>query len=91
MEMEGRAGGSLPFVGMIMVVLVQASSMVVAKMAMSDGLNKYTLAFYCNALSSLVLLPCPFIISRKFVLCSCLSLASSINGRRKRGRRVLSS
>ncbi|XP_039170802.1 WAT1-related protein At3g28100-like isoform X2 [Eucalyptus grandis] len=32
---------------------------------MSDGLNKYTLAFYCNALSSLVLLPCPFIISRK--------------------------
>ncbi|XP_039165060.1 WAT1-related protein At3g28050-like isoform X1 [Eucalyptus grandis] len=65
MEMEGRAGASLPFVGMIMVVLVQASSMVVAKMAMSDGLNKYTLAFYCNALSSLVLLPCPFIISRK--------------------------
>ncbi|KAL3750999.1 hypothetical protein ACJRO7_011904 [Eucalyptus globulus] len=75
MEMEGRAGGSLPFVGMIMVVLVQASSMVVAKMAMSDGLNKYTLAFYCNALSSLVLLPCPFIISRRSGSCPPLTFS----------------
>ncbi|KAK3442353.1 hypothetical protein EUGRSUZ_B02543 [Eucalyptus grandis] len=38
-------------------------------MAMFDGLNKYTLAFYCNALSSLVLLPCPFIISRRSGSC----------------------
>ncbi|XP_039165061.1 uncharacterized protein LOC120291531 isoform X2 [Eucalyptus grandis] len=58
MEMEGRAGASLPFVGMIMVVLVQASSMVVAKMAMSDGLNKYTLAFYCQGRALLSLSPC---------------------------------
>ncbi|XP_030468863.2 WAT1-related protein At5g40240-like [Syzygium oleosum] len=63
--MEGRARGSLPFVGMIMVVLAQASNMVVLKMAMSDGINKCTMVFYCNALSSLVLLPCPFIISRR--------------------------
>ncbi|XP_056165862.1 WAT1-related protein At5g40240-like isoform X2 [Syzygium oleosum] len=74
--MEGRASRvSLPFVGMIMVVLVQASSMVVTKMAMSDGLNKYTLAFYCNALSSLVLLPCPFIISRRSGSCPPLTFS----------------
>ncbi|XP_030520895.1 WAT1-related protein At5g40240-like [Rhodamnia argentea] len=67
--MEGRARGSLPFVGMIMVVLAQAGNMVVMKMAMSDGINKYTMVFYCNALSSLVLLPCPFIISRRSGSC----------------------
>ncbi|XP_018724825.2 WAT1-related protein At3g28100 [Eucalyptus grandis] len=59
------ARGSLPFMGMIMVVLVQTSNMVVTKMAMSDGMNKYTMVFYSNALSSLVLLPCPLIISRR--------------------------
>ncbi|XP_048136692.1 WAT1-related protein At5g40240-like [Rhodamnia argentea] len=62
--MEGRARGSLPFVGMMMVVLAQAGNMAVMKMAMSDGINKYTMAFYSNALSSLALLPCPFIFSR---------------------------
>ncbi|KAF8039939.1 hypothetical protein BT93_B2225 [Corymbia citriodora subsp. variegata] len=77
--MEGRRTGSLPFVGMIMVVLVQASNMVVTKMAMSDGLNKYTLAFYCNALSSLALLPCPFIISRRSG--SCPPLTFSVLGK----------
>ncbi|KAL3752427.1 hypothetical protein ACJRO7_013131 [Eucalyptus globulus] len=63
--MEGRARGLLPFVGMITVVLVLASNMVVMKMALSDGMNKYTMVFYSNALSSLVLLPCPFIFSRR--------------------------
>ncbi|XP_056165686.1 WAT1-related protein At5g40240-like isoform X2 [Syzygium oleosum] len=72
--MDGRAWGSLPFVGMIMVVLAQAGNMVVMKMAMSDGINKYTMAFYCNALSSLALLPCPFIISRR----SCPPLTFSV-------------
>ncbi|XP_056165863.1 WAT1-related protein At5g40240-like isoform X2 [Syzygium oleosum] len=64
--MEGRARGSLPFVGMIIVILAQASNMVVTKMAMSDGINKYTMVFYCNALSSFVLLPFPLIMSRRF-------------------------
>ncbi|XP_030468852.1 WAT1-related protein At5g40240-like [Syzygium oleosum] len=73
--MDGRAKGSLPFVGMIMVVLAQASNMVVTKMAMSDGTNKYTLAFYCNALSSLVLLPSPFIISRRSGSCTPLTFS----------------
>jgi len=82
--MEGRRTGSLSFMGMIMVVLVQASNMVVTKMAMSDGLNKYTLAFYCNALSSLALLPCPFIISRRFVLCP-----SGFRGGKEQGFKVL--
>ncbi|KAF8039461.1 hypothetical protein BT93_B1867 [Corymbia citriodora subsp. variegata] len=67
--MDGRARGSLPFVGMIMVVLAQAGNMVVMKMAMSNGINKYTMAFYCNVLSSLVFLPCPFIISRRSGSC----------------------
>ncbi|KAI6685849.1 hypothetical protein NL676_031762 [Syzygium grande] len=49
--------------------------MVVTKMAMSDGLNKYILAFYCNALSSLVLLPCPFIISRRSGSCPPLTFS----------------
>ncbi|XP_030468864.2 WAT1-related protein At4g15540-like [Syzygium oleosum] len=73
--MEGRARGSLPFVGMIMVVLSQASNMVVLKMAMSDGINKCTMVFYCNALSSLVLLPCPFIISRRSGSCPPLTFS----------------
>ncbi|XP_048136822.1 WAT1-related protein At5g40240-like [Rhodamnia argentea] len=73
--MEGRARGSLPFVGMIMVVLAQAGNMVVMKMAMSDGINKYTMVFYCNALSSLVLLPCPLIISRRSGSCPPLTFA----------------
>ncbi|KAI3407358.1 WAT1-related protein, partial [Psidium guajava] len=62
-------------VGMIVVVLAQASNMVVMKMAMSDGINKYTMAFYSNALSSLVLLPSPFIISRRSGSCPPLSFS----------------
>ncbi|XP_056165688.1 WAT1-related protein At5g40240-like [Syzygium oleosum] len=73
--MEGRARGLLPFVGMIMVVLAQSSNVVVMKMAMSDGINKCTMVFYSNALSSLVLLPCPFIISRRSGSCPPLTFA----------------
>ncbi|XP_030520897.2 WAT1-related protein At5g40240-like [Rhodamnia argentea] len=74
-EMDGRARALLPFVGMIVVVQAQASNMVVMKMAMSDGINKYTMVFYSNALSSLVLLPCPFIISRRSGSCLPLTFA----------------
>ncbi|KAI3417293.1 WAT1-related protein [Psidium guajava] len=73
--METRERGSLPFVGMIAVVLAQASNMVVMKIAMSAGINKYTMVFYCNALSSLVLLPCPLIISRRSGSCPPLTLS----------------
>ncbi|KAK8625501.1 hypothetical protein V6N13_090372 [Hibiscus sabdariffa] len=54
-------GKLLPFVGMIMVILVQVSSMEITKAAMSGGVNKYVLIVYTNALSSLVLLPCAFV------------------------------
>ncbi|XP_071724697.1 WAT1-related protein At5g40240-like [Rutidosis leptorrhynchoides] len=67
--MEGTARGSLPFVAMIMVVLALASNMVVMKIAMSDGISKYIMVFYCHVVSSLVLLPCPFIISRRSGSC----------------------
>ncbi|XVF44058.1 hypothetical protein PTKIN_Ptkin02bG0089900 [Pterospermum kingtungense] len=54
----------LPFLGMIMVILAQVSSMVITKAAMSSGVNKYVLIVYSNALSSLILLPCSFIFHR---------------------------
>ncbi|XP_039045020.1 WAT1-related protein At5g40240-like isoform X1 [Hibiscus syriacus] len=57
-------GNMLPFVGMIMVILVQVSSMVITKAAMSSGVNKYVLIVYSNLLSSLVLLPCSFVFHR---------------------------
>ncbi|XP_022726180.1 WAT1-related protein At5g40240-like isoform X4 [Durio zibethinus] len=57
-------GTLLPFVGMVMVILAQVSSMVITKAAMSNGVNKYVLIVYSNALSSLVLLPCSFIFHR---------------------------
>ncbi|KAE8698896.1 Nodulin MtN21 /EamA-like transporter family protein isoform 5 [Hibiscus syriacus] len=57
-------GNLLPFVGMIMVILVQVSSMVITKAAMSSGVNKYVLIVYSNVLSSLVLLPCSFVFHR---------------------------
>ncbi|KAL4303415.1 hypothetical protein GQ457_10G025520 [Hibiscus cannabinus] len=54
-------GNLLVFVGMIVVILVQVSSMEITKAAMSSGVNKYVLIVYSNALSSLVLLPCSFL------------------------------
>ncbi|KAF8039464.1 hypothetical protein BT93_B1868 [Corymbia citriodora subsp. variegata] len=73
--MDGRVRGSLPFVGMTTVVLVQASNMVVTKMAMDEGNDKCILAFCSNALSTLVLLPCPFIISRRSGSCPPLTFS----------------
>ncbi|XP_021635840.2 WAT1-related protein At5g40240 isoform X2 [Hevea brasiliensis] len=57
-------GPSLPFIGMVMVILAQVSNLVVCKVAMSRGMNKYVLIVYCNALSSLILLPCSLIFHR---------------------------
>ncbi|GMI87791.1 Usually multiple acids move in and out Transporters 40 [Hibiscus trionum] len=54
-------GNLLVFVGMIMVILAQVSSMEITKAAMSSGVNKYVLIVYSNLLSSLVLLPCSFL------------------------------
>ncbi|KAA3466115.1 WAT1-related protein [Gossypium australe] len=55
-------GNLVPFVGMVMVTLAQVSSMVITKAAMSSGVDKYVLIVYSNALSSLILLPCSFIL-----------------------------
>lgn len=48
---------SLPFFGMLAVILVQVGNMELSKAAMSAGMNKYVLAVYANALSTLILLP----------------------------------
>ncbi|XVE92477.1 hypothetical protein REPUB_Repub01dG0100400 [Reevesia pubescens] len=63
-----KMGTLLPFVGMVMVILAQVSSMVITKAAMSSGVNKYVLIVYSNALSSLILLPCSFIFHRSVQL-----------------------
>eukprot|EP00257_Ricinus_communis_P027839 XP_025015253.1 WAT1-related protein At3g28050 isoform X2 [Ricinus communis] len=54
----------LPFVGMVVAMLAQASNMEVTKLALSQGINKYVIIVYSDALSTLVLLPCSFIIHR---------------------------
>ncbi|TKY69831.1 WAT1-related protein [Spatholobus suberectus] len=50
-------GNLLPFVGMVMAMLTQSGSMVVIKVAMADGMNKYVMVVYSMALSSFLLLP----------------------------------
>ncbi|GLT50306.1 hypothetical protein SLA2020_237980 [Shorea laevis] len=57
-------GTLLPFVGMVIVILSQASSMVVIKAALSKGLNQYVLIVYNNILATLILLPLSFIFDR---------------------------
>jgi drug/metabolite transporter (DMT)-like permease len=54
----------LPFVGMIIAVLAQSGSMVVIKVAMKDGMNKYVMVVYSMALSTILLLPLAFFINR---------------------------
>ncbi|CAJ2647619.1 unnamed protein product [Trifolium pratense] len=61
--MNGR-NKLLPFVGMIIAVLAQSGSMVVIKVAMKDGMNKYVLVVYSMALSTILLLPFAFFINR---------------------------
>ena len=60
--------GALPFLGMLMVILIQVGNLEVSKAAMSAGANKYILAVYSNALSTLILLPLSFICCRSFSL-----------------------
>ncbi|KAB1200307.1 hypothetical protein CJ030_MR0G007657 [Morella rubra] len=55
---------SLPFFGMLAVILVQVGNMELSKAAMSAGMNKYVLAVYANALSTLILLPVSFFSCR---------------------------
>ncbi|XP_052884702.1 WAT1-related protein At5g40240-like isoform X2 [Gossypium arboreum] len=61
---SAKMGNLVPFVGMVMVILAQVSSMVITKAAMSSGVDKYVLIVYSNALSSLILLPCSFVFHR---------------------------
>ncbi|KAM6562152.1 hypothetical protein CsatB_022150 [Cannabis sativa] len=42
---------------MVMAIVAQASNMVITKMAMSNGTNKYIMPLYSNAISSFILLP----------------------------------
>jgi hypothetical protein len=58
----------LPFVGMIIAVLAQSGSMVVIKVAMKDGMNKYVMVVYSMALSTILLLPLAFFINRFLLL-----------------------
>uniref|UniRef100_A0A2N9ITJ4 WAT1-related protein n=1 Tax=Fagus sylvatica TaxID=28930 RepID=A0A2N9ITJ4_FAGSY len=55
---------TLPFVGMVLVILAQASNLVVSKAALTKGMNKYIMTVYSNALASLILLPYAFIFHR---------------------------
>lgn len=57
----------LAFVGMVLAILAQAGNMIVNKAAMSDGVNKYTMIVYANALSTLLLLPYALFIFRRFL------------------------
>ncbi|GKV14471.1 hypothetical protein SLEP1_g25350 [Rubroshorea leprosula] len=57
-------GTLLPFVGMVVVSLSQASNIVVTKAALSRGINKYVLIVYSGVFSSLILLPCSFVFNR---------------------------
>ncbi|KAJ1389922.1 EamA domain [Sesbania bispinosa] len=54
----------VPFVGMVVAILAQSGSMVVIKVAMSDGINKYVMVVYSMALSTFMLLPFAFLIHR---------------------------
>lgn len=64
---SAKMGNLVPFVGMVMVILAQVSSMVITKAAMSSGVDKYVLIVYSNALSSLILLPCSFVFHRSLI------------------------
>ncbi|MED6183897.1 hypothetical protein PIB30_042128 [Stylosanthes scabra] len=54
----------LPLLGMVMAMLLQSGSMVVIKAAMNEEMNKYVLVVYSLALSTLLLLPFPFLLPR---------------------------
>ncbi|PON59275.1 Lipocalin-1 receptor [Parasponia andersonii] len=52
------------FVGMVVAILAQASNMVVTKVAMSEGTNKFIMAVYSNAISAFILLPSAYFFHR---------------------------
>ncbi|XP_061370146.1 WAT1-related protein At5g40240-like isoform X2 [Gastrolobium bilobum] len=54
----------LPFVGMVVALLTQSGSMVVIKVAMTDGINKYVMLVYSLALSCFMLLPVALLLHR---------------------------
>ncbi len=62
--MCSMGNNTLPFVGMVLVILAQASNLVVSKAALTKGMNKYIMTVYSNALASLILLPYAFIFHR---------------------------
>ncbi|KAL5759761.1 hypothetical protein ACOSP7_018268 [Xanthoceras sorbifolium] len=55
---------SLPFFGMVIVILAQVSILEVMKAAMSKGKNKYVIMVYSDALSIIILLVCCLIKHR---------------------------
>ncbi|KAJ9709047.1 hypothetical protein PVL29_000835 [Vitis rotundifolia] len=59
---------SLPFLGMVIVVLTQVTNMIVSKMAMSNGLSSFILVLYSNAISAVILLPLSLLFHRFFLL-----------------------
>ncbi|WCJ21690.1 nodulin MtN21 /EamA-like transporter family protein [Euphorbia peplus] len=60
-----RFGGSLlPFIGMVVVIVAEVSSMEITKIALSHGINKYVIIVYSDALFLLITLPCSFIFDR---------------------------
>ncbi|KAJ7943607.1 WAT1-related protein [Quillaja saponaria] len=65
--MEGRLytmKNLLPLTGMVMAILAQTGNLFIVKFAMSGGMNKYILILYSNALSTIILLPCSFMLHR---------------------------
>ncbi|KAI4328222.1 hypothetical protein L6164_020595 [Bauhinia variegata] len=67
---------------MVIVIMIQTSSMVVLKVALSKGMNKYVMMVYTGALATLILLPCALFLHRSgrppvtfSVLCSLFVLS----------------
>ncbi|CAL8994302.1 unnamed protein product [Prunus brigantina] len=51
---------SMPFVGMVMVILAQVTGLILNKEAMASRLNEYVLVIYSNALAVITILS-PFL------------------------------
>lgn len=56
----------MPFVGMLIVIMVQVFGIILNKKAMSKGLSEFILALYSNAITTLILMPCAFLIHRSW-------------------------
>ncbi|KAL7091618.1 hypothetical protein ACP275_12G116900 [Erythranthe tilingii] len=55
---------SLPFLGMVSAVTALATNMIVSKIAMTNGTSFFILSVYSNALATLILFPCGFLLHR---------------------------